>query len=73
MLTSELEEKLKSPEAFDEEMVENNAPPRLADVLSQYIDEKEMKKRRTLSEYSVSIAITAIRYLTERVPRQETA
>lgn len=73
MLTSELEEKLKNPEAFDEEMVENNAPPRLADVLSQYIDEKEMKKRRTLSEYSVSIAITAIRYLTERVPRQETA
>lgn len=44
MLTSDLEEKLKSSKAFDEEMVENNVHPKLAEVLSQYITEKEMSK-----------------------------
>lgn len=44
MLTSDLEEKLKDSETFDEEMVENNAHPELAEVLSQYITEKEMSK-----------------------------
>lgn len=44
MLTSDLEEKIKSSESFDEEMVENNAHPKLAKVLSQYINEKEMSK-----------------------------
>ena len=42
MLTSELEEKLNNTGAFDEKMIENNAPPELADVLSKYIDEKKI-------------------------------
>lgn len=44
MLTTELEEKLKNPGVFDEEMIESNAPPRLPDVLSRYIYEKKMTK-----------------------------
>ena len=44
MLTSDLEEKLNTPGVFDKEMIENNAPPELPDVLSQYIDEKKMTK-----------------------------
>lgn len=44
MLTTELEEKLKKPGVFDEEMIESNAPPRLPDVLSRYIYEKKMTK-----------------------------
>lgn len=44
MLTSDLEEKLKGSETFNEEMVENNAHPKLAEVLSQYINEKKMSK-----------------------------
>ena len=44
MITSELEEKLNNTEVFDEEMIEENAPPELADVLSKYIDEKEINK-----------------------------
>lgn len=44
MLTSDLEEKLNTPGVFDNEMIENNPPPELPDVLSRYIDEKKMTK-----------------------------
>lgn len=44
MLTAELEERLKNAEAFDEEMIEDNAPPVLTDILSKYIDEKKLSK-----------------------------
>lgn len=44
MLTTDIEESLINRKTFDAEMVENNAPPELADVLSRYIDEKKMKK-----------------------------
>lgn len=44
LLTTELEEQLNKPGAFDEEMIENNAPPELPVVLSQYIDQKKMNK-----------------------------
>lgn len=44
MLTTELEEKLKNPGAFDEITIEDNAPPELTDVLSKYINEKQMNK-----------------------------
>lgn len=44
MLTLELEEKLKSAKAFDEEMIEDNVSPGLTNLLSQYIDEKKMKR-----------------------------
>lgn len=44
MLTSDIEEKLNTPGVFDNEMIENNAPPELPDILSRYIDEKKMTK-----------------------------
>lgn len=44
MQTTDIEEKLNTPGVFDKEMIENNAPPELPDVLSQYIDEKKMTK-----------------------------
>lgn len=44
MLTTELEEKLNNPGAFDEITIEDNAPPELTDVLSKYINEKKMNK-----------------------------
>ena len=44
MLTSELEERLENHGAFDVEMIKNNAPPRLADVLGKYIDESRISK-----------------------------
>ena len=44
MLTTELEERLENTEVFDEDMIEDNAPPELADVLSKYIDENKISK-----------------------------
>lgn len=44
MLTAELEEKLNNTGIFDEEMIENNAPPELAEVLSKFIDERRTNK-----------------------------
>lgn len=48
MLTSDLEEKLKSSETFDEEMVENNAHLKPVEVLSQYINEKKISKAEVI-------------------------
>ena len=44
MLTIELEEALKNAADFDEEMIEYNAPPELADVLNKFIDAKRINK-----------------------------
>ncbi|MDE6732467.1 MAG: helix-turn-helix domain-containing protein [Oscillospiraceae bacterium] len=44
MLTSDIEEKLNTPGMFDKDIIENNPPPELPDVLSRYIDEKKMTK-----------------------------
>ena len=48
MLTSELEQKLNNPGAFDEKMIESNAPPKLPDLLSQYIKEKNIKRAKII-------------------------
>lgn len=61
MLTSELEEKLNAPGAFDMEMIENNPPPELPAVLCRYIDEKKMTKSDVIRMLNVD-AITVIRY-----------
>lgn len=53
MQTSDIEEKLKSSAAFDEEMVENNASPKPAEVLSQYITEKKMSKAEVIRMLNV--------------------
>lgn len=44
LLTVDLEEKLKRRGDFDEDMVLNEAPPELADVLNRFIDDRKMKK-----------------------------
>ena len=44
LLTTELEERLENTEVFDEDMIEDNAPPKLSDVLSKYIDERKIKR-----------------------------
>lgn len=54
MKTSELEEKLNNPGVFDNEMVENNPPPKLPDVLTQYIYEKNMTKSEVIRILNVA-------------------
>ncbi|MBD5130033.1 MAG: helix-turn-helix transcriptional regulator [Ruminococcaceae bacterium] len=54
MKTSDLEEKLNTPGAFDNEMVENNPPPELPDILTQYIDEKNMTKSEVIRILNVA-------------------
>lgn len=53
MLTAELEERLKTTGDFDEGMIENNAPPELADVLSKYIDESNISKADVIRTLNV--------------------
>ena len=48
MLTAELEERLKNSGGFNKELVENNSPPELTDVLSKYIDEKKISKAKVI-------------------------
>ncbi|MGN0687135.1 MAG: hypothetical protein ACI4KA_03395 [Oscillospiraceae bacterium] len=44
LLTIDLEQQLKKHGDFDEDMVLNEAPPELADVLNRFIDDRKMKK-----------------------------
>ena len=44
LLTTELEERLENTEVFNAEMIEDNAPPELADVLSKYMNEEQISK-----------------------------
>lgn len=44
MITSEIEQRLKTPGAFDESMINDNAPPKLTDVLNRYMGEKNLSK-----------------------------
>ena len=44
LLTTELEERLENTEVFDEDMIKNNAPPMLHDVLNGCLDEKKISK-----------------------------
>lgn len=53
MLTTELEERIKNAGIFDEEMIEDNAPPKLPDVLSQYIDEKKISRAEIIRMLNV--------------------
>ena len=48
MLTTELEERLNNAGGFDEEMIENNAPPRLSEVLCEHIGEKGLNKAEVI-------------------------
>lgn len=44
MLTVDLEEKLKKRGDFDTDMVLNEAPPELSEVLNRFIDDRKKKK-----------------------------
>ena len=48
VLTSDLEEKLKNSEDFDEKTIEENSAPKLADVLNRYIEEKKTNKAEVI-------------------------
>lgn len=54
MRTSELEKKLSDSEAFDKEMIENNAPLELSEALNQYIAEKKMTKAEVVRTLNVA-------------------
>lgn len=53
MLTVDLEEKLKKRGAFDQDMVLNEAPPELSDVLNRLIDSRKMKKSDVIKMINV--------------------
>ncbi len=48
MLTKDIEEKINQSMNFDEEMIENNAPPELHVLLNQYISDKKMTKANVI-------------------------
>lgn len=47
-MTAELEEKLNNAGTFDEDLIENNAPPELTDVLNKFIDERNTNKAEVI-------------------------
>lgn len=44
MVTKDLENKLRGTGDFDENMIEDNAPPELYVLINQYMDEKQISK-----------------------------
>lgn len=44
MLTKDIEEELNKSEKFNEELIEDNAPPKLHELLNKYISEKNLTK-----------------------------
>lgn len=53
MLTTDIEEELKESGLFDAELIENNAPPEVAVILNQYIDEKKMTKANVIRTLNI--------------------
>ena len=44
MLTKDIEEELSKSADFNEKLIENNTPPKLCELLNDYIDKKKMTK-----------------------------
>lgn len=53
MLTKDIEEKLNKSEAFNEELIESNAPPKLHELLNNYINEKKMTKAEVIRKLNI--------------------
>ena len=48
MLTKDIEEELKKSADFSEDLIENNASPKLCELLNKYIEEKKMTKSEVI-------------------------
>lgn len=53
MKTTDLEEELRKAGDFNEGMIENNAPPELHILLSQYIDDKKLSKAEVIRKLNI--------------------
>lgn len=53
MRTIEIEEEIKNRDAFDERTIENNAPPKLAEAICKYIDDKGMNKAEVIRKLNI--------------------
>lgn len=53
MLTKDIEEKLNKYNDFNEEMIENNAPPELHAMLNEYIANKKMTKADVIRKLNI--------------------
>ncbi|MDE7289281.1 MAG: helix-turn-helix domain-containing protein [Oscillospiraceae bacterium] len=53
MLTKDIEEKLNRFNDFNEEMIENNAPPELHVLLNEYIADKKMTKADVIRKLNI--------------------
>ncbi len=53
MITKDLENKLLSSGDFDENMIEDNAPPELHDLINQYLDVKQISKADFIRELNI--------------------
>ena len=48
MLTKDIEEELSKSTDFNEKLIENNTPPKLCELLNDYIDKKKMTKAEVI-------------------------
>lgn len=48
MLTKDIEEELSKSADFNEKLIENNTPPKLCELLNDYIDKKKMTKAEVI-------------------------
>ncbi|MBD5104038.1 MAG: hypothetical protein HDT47_04135 [Ruminococcaceae bacterium] len=48
MQTKDIEEELDNSADFSENLIENNAPPKLCELLNNYIEEKKMTKAEVI-------------------------
>lgn len=53
MLTKDIEEELDKSADFSENLIENNAPPKLHVLLNNYINEKKMTKSEVIRKLNI--------------------
>lgn len=53
MLTKDIEEKLNQSADFSEDLIEDNAPPKLHELLNHYINEKNMTKAEVIRKLNI--------------------
>lgn len=53
MLTKDIEEKLNKSEVFNEELIKSNAPPKLHELLNNYINEKKTTKAEVIRKLNI--------------------
>ena len=53
MLTKDIEEELSKSADFSENLIEDNAPPKLHELLNNYIEEKNMTKAEVIRKLNI--------------------